>query len=281
MVSLPFKLGVSLLTDKNGLITLEFPIEGNLDDPAFGIGNAIGSAAKEIVGELVKSPFRLLAKLGGGSGDEDLGFVEFEAGSSDLETTAVEKLQTLAAGADQRPELVLEVAGAWDPEADSLALREASFDALIEERLAAGDVPEEDRELTASLEMLESLGVERLGAEQLESMRAEHTAAPTDFGDTDESAEPVLDETAYYRDLRTALIEAQPIDPTAVTALGAARSEAIRGFLVEDSGIDSARVRLLEAAPIDESTGDRWVRCRLDVAAGERRSRETITPENL
>ncbi|MCK5375854.1 MAG: DUF748 domain-containing protein, partial [Acidobacteria bacterium] len=73
IMNLPFKLGVSLLTDKNGLITLEFPIEGNLDDPAFGLGNAIGSAATEITSELIKSPFKLLGKLGGGSGDEDLG----------------------------------------------------------------------------------------------------------------------------------------------------------------------------------------------------------------
>jgi hypothetical protein len=119
MVNLPIKLGVSLLTDKNGLITLEFPIEGNLDDPAFGIGNAIGSAAKEIAGELIKSPFRLLGKLGGGSGDEDLGFVGFDAGSEVLGNNANAKLQTLAAGADQRPELVLLVQGAWDPVADA------------------------------------------------------------------------------------------------------------------------------------------------------------------
>jgi len=211
----------------------------------------------------------LLAKLGGGSGDEDLGFIEFEAGSSELGTTAVDKLQTLAAGVEQRPELALQVAGAWDAEADALALKQAAFEAMITERLAGEDVPEEDRELTASLDLLESVGLERLGAEQLQALRAQHTVASPEAEDADESAGPVLDETAYYRDLRTALFEAQPIDPAAVPALGAARAEAIRAFLVDETGIDPARVQLLEPAVVEESTGEKWVRCRLDVAAGE------------
>src|SRR5262249_13786146 len=40
-VKLPVKLGISLLTDKDGRITLDFPVEGRLDDPNFGVGTAI------------------------------------------------------------------------------------------------------------------------------------------------------------------------------------------------------------------------------------------------
>ncbi len=46
-VNLPIKLGVSLLTDKDGRITLDFPVEGRLDDPKFGVGSAIGGAIGE------------------------------------------------------------------------------------------------------------------------------------------------------------------------------------------------------------------------------------------
>ncbi|HSN57606.1 MAG TPA: DUF748 domain-containing protein, partial [Candidatus Sulfomarinibacteraceae bacterium] len=190
LMNLPFKLGVSLLTDKNGLVTLEFPIEGSLDDPGFGIGNAIQAAVKEVVSELVKSPFRLLAKLGGGSGDEDLGFVEFQAGSAALETTATDKLATLAVGVAERPQLALQVAGAWDAEADALALKELAFEALVAERLASSDTPAEGQELTASLELLESLAGESLGAEQVAALRVRHTTAPAaeDGAETAEAA---------------------------------------------------------------------------------------------
>ena len=263
MVNLPFKLGVSLLTDKDGLMTIEFPIEGNLDDPAFGLGNAIGSAAKEIVGELVKSPFRLLGKLGGGSGDEDFGHVEFEAGSADLETTAIEKLRTLAVGADQRPALILQVEGAYDPEADTEALQEAAFEALVAERMAADP---EETEVAASLDLLENLYLESTSATDIDALRAEFVT--TGEPSSDGTVEPVLDETAYYRKLKAVLTAAQPIESVALADLGSARAEAVRSFLVEDSGIEPARVELLPPVPI-ETTGDSWVRCRLDLAAGD------------
>jgi len=259
MVNLPFKLGVSLLTDKNGLITLEFPIEGNLDDPAFGLGNAIGSAATEITSELIKSPFRLLGKLGGGSGDEDLGFVEFEAGSAELEVTASDRLSTLAAGAEQRPELVLLVEGAWDEGADAAALKEAAFEAAVAEKLGSTAGAEE---VSPSLDLLESLYRESASGEGLNALRAQNMTADESTG------EQVLDETTYYRDLSAALIEAQPVDMAAVQALAGARAEAVRAFLVDGQGIDPTRLRIIDPVAAEEPSDDDWVRCRLDVETG-------------
>jgi len=247
-VDLPIKLGVSLLTDKNGRITLEFPIEGDLDDPDFGLGNAIGGAVKEITKELTKSPFRILGKLGGGSGDDDFGFVEFKAGTADLGNNATEKLATLVAGADQRPELVLLVEGSWDPEGDALALKEFAFEAEVAKRLGEDGGQ-------SSIELLEKLYRDIASSEALNELRGRH------------EAEGSFDETAYYRDLRDALVEAQPVDPGAAEALAGARAEAIRGFIVESEGGDESRVRIIDPVALEESAGDGWVRCRLDVAA--------------
>jgi len=250
MVNLPFKLGVSLLTDKNGFITLEFPIEGNLDDPAFGLGNAIGSASKEIMSELIKSPFKLLGKLGGGSGDEDLGFVEFEAGSAELVVTATDRLSTLAAGAEHRPELILVVEGAWDEGADTAALKEAALEVQME-----GQLP--------SQELFESMYRETASGDALDTLRAQNMTADESTG------EQVLDETAYYRDLKAALIAAQSVDPAEVKALGAARAEAVRAFLVDGTSADAARIRIIEPVAVEEGEGeDDWVRCRLDIDTG-------------
>ena len=248
-VNLPFKLGVSLLTDKNGLITLEFPIEGDLDNPKFVLASAVGSAATELVGEFIKSPFRLLGKLGGGSGDEDLGFVEFAAGSAELEVTATDRLSILAAGAAQRPELALLVEGTWDPEGDATGLKEIAFEAQVAEQ-------------QASLELFESMYRKTASREALDALRAQNMT-------TDESTgEQVLDETAYYRDLRAALIEAQPVDAAEVQALASARAEAVRAFMVDGQGIDPVQVRIIDPVAVEEPSGDGWVRCRLDVDAG-------------
>jgi len=72
----PLELRAGVL-DSKGTVVVDpqgdGPVAGFVDDPGFGIDNAIGSAAKELVGELVKSPFRLLGKLGGGSQRENSG----------------------------------------------------------------------------------------------------------------------------------------------------------------------------------------------------------------
>ena len=247
-VDLPVKLGVALLTDKKGRITLEFPIEGNLDDPAFGLADAVGAAAKEIVSEVAKSPLRLLGKLGGGSGDEDFGAVEFKAGGADLDSNATGKLRAVAAGAEQRPELVLLVEGAWDEQADAAALKERAFEAEL------GDQE-------ASVELFESMYRERGSQSDLENLRARSTTTDKVTG------EPKLDETAYYHDLRAALIEAEAVNPAEVEALGTARAEAVRSFLTDDGGVEPARVRVLPSVAVKGTSAVEWVPCRLDVAS--------------
>ena len=72
---------------------------------------------------------------------------------------------------------------------------------------------------------------------------------------------------AVIRDLKQTLVDAQPVDDAQLRELGSARGEAIRTLLVDESGIDPARVQILDPVAI-EASGDRWVRCQLDVAAG-------------
>ena len=120
-VNLPIKLGVSILTDKEGRITLDVPVEGRLDDPKFDVGTALGG----VFSGLIKSPFRLLGKVGGGKEGEDLGTIEFPAGSAALEPASAERLRTLANAMKERPELRIVVPGAWDDAVDGTALREA------------------------------------------------------------------------------------------------------------------------------------------------------------
>ncbi|MEN8165784.1 MAG: DUF748 domain-containing protein, partial [Acidobacteriota bacterium] len=53
MLNLPFKLGVSLLKDKEGRITLDIPLEADLSDHELEMSAVIKSAVKEVVSELV------------------------------------------------------------------------------------------------------------------------------------------------------------------------------------------------------------------------------------
>lgn len=260
-IDLPVKLGVSLLTDKNGRIEIDFPVEGRFDDPDFGLGNAIDSAVKDVMGSLVKSPFRLLAKLGGGKEGDDYGYVEFAAGSAELGATSETKLRTLAAGVDQRPELILVVAGVWEPEVDTVALQEASFENLLADQVDDASGVTDTGEPTSRLHKLESVYRELSLPEGLEQLRAQFTTEGEVAGDA-----PVFDETAYYRDLRRLLIEALPIDEADLRELASARAETIRTLLVDEVGVDAGRVKIVDPVEV-KPTGEAWVQVELDVTA--------------
>src|SRR5262249_52249956 len=68
---LPVGLALALLRDRQGKIKLDIPVEGNLDDPHFGIGRVIIQALLNLLTKVALSPFALLGRLiPGGGGDE-------------------------------------------------------------------------------------------------------------------------------------------------------------------------------------------------------------------
>jgi hypothetical protein len=66
-VSLPVKLAVALLKDRNGVIDLNLPVTGSLDDPQFRLAPIIWKVFVNILEKAVTSPFALLGSLFGGA----------------------------------------------------------------------------------------------------------------------------------------------------------------------------------------------------------------------
>jgi hypothetical protein len=254
-VKLPIKLGISLLTDKDGRITLDFPVEGRLDDPEFTVGKAVGGAIGEVTSELLKSPFRLLGKIGGKGGggggkeEEDLGYVEFPAGSAALDPASAERLRTLATALKERPGVRIVVPAAWDDAADGTALREAALEKLLVGKGGS----------SASVSTLESIYLETAKREDLAALRREQEK-PGAAGE-----KPTLDEAAYASELRRRIVASQPIPAGALETLGRTRADSVRAALVDASGVDASRVELTAPRAVAGSTGGR-VRLTLELA---------------
>ncbi|HEY6051926.1 MAG TPA: DUF748 domain-containing protein, partial [Thermoanaerobaculia bacterium] len=83
---LPVRLAVSLLKDRNGLIDLDLPIEGSLDDPKFRLGKVIWKVIGNLIGKAATAPFALIGKLFGGK-EEELSSLDFAGGRSSLDET--------------------------------------------------------------------------------------------------------------------------------------------------------------------------------------------------
>jgi hypothetical protein len=134
--NLPVRLALALLQDPNGVILLDVPIEGKLDDPEFKLGKVIWRTILNVLVKVATSPFSALAALAGGD-TADLSLVEFEPGTARLLPEAADRFAKLTKSLAQRPALGLEVEGAAGPEADGGALRAAALERAIKRKKAA------------------------------------------------------------------------------------------------------------------------------------------------
>lgn len=126
---LPVLLAVALLKDRNGIIDINLPIGGSLNDPQFSVGGLIVKVILNLLGKALTAPFALLA----GAGDEDLSLVEFMPGTAHLAANAGPAIDRVAKALADRPALQMTVTGAADPQSE----REAMQAAWLEERLLA------------------------------------------------------------------------------------------------------------------------------------------------
>ncbi len=140
--SLPVKLAVALLADSNGVIDLNLPISGSLDNPQFSIWDVLGNTVGNLLSKAITAPFTLLARAFGGGGDsadggtEDgssLNQIPFPAGSAQLDQKAMKRLDKVAKALDAKPSLQLTIVGT----ANLAAEREAIKKRQLDQKLAA------------------------------------------------------------------------------------------------------------------------------------------------
>ncbi|MBS1187546.1 MAG: hypothetical protein H6R04_1564 [Burkholderiaceae bacterium] len=124
-LNVPVHLAVALLRDRNGVIDLNLPIGGSLDDPQFSMGAIIVKVIVNLITKAVTAPFALLGSIFGGG--EDLSWLNFDPGSATIAAAAESKLTALSKAMLDRPALKLEITGRADPETDKAGLARASI----------------------------------------------------------------------------------------------------------------------------------------------------------
>jgi uncharacterized protein involved in outer membrane biogenesis len=153
---LPVLLAVALLKDSRGVIDIQLPIGGSLDDPQFSVGGLIIRVIVNLITKAATAPFALLSAAFGSSGEE-LSTLPFDAGSARIHSDAQKRIDTLAKALADRPGLKLDIGGRADPTADREALRRAAVENAIKRaKLAAlakdGATPPSVDEVTIAAE---------------------------------------------------------------------------------------------------------------------------------
>jgi hypothetical protein len=122
--NLPVGLAISLLRDRQGKITLDVPVSGNLNDPKFSLGRIILQAFTNIIAKAATSPFSLVSAALGGA---DPSHLAFDYGSSEIPEKDRPAIDSLVELLYNRPTLAIELSGFVDSEQDGRALSEGLF----------------------------------------------------------------------------------------------------------------------------------------------------------
>ena len=219
---IPLKLAVALLKDRQGIIDVNLPVSGTLDDPKFKLGPIIWKAVLGLLTKIVTAPFAALGALFGGG--EELAYVEFAPGAPDLAPSQAEKLVTLSKALVERPQLRLNV---------PLTVVAAADGTAMAQRRLAEQVP-------PATELTDDRARRRRISELEKAYRELAKSAPVYPPDTSTEEGPDLD--AQIRFLDQALLERLQPDDATLTELGRQRARAVQDALLANTELNPERV---------------------------------------
>ncbi|MCW5662378.1 MAG: DUF748 domain-containing protein [Piscinibacter sp.] len=141
---LPVLLAVALLKDRNGVIDINLPISGSINDPQFSVFGIVLKVIGNLLVKAITAPFSLLF----GGGGEELNHVEFLPGTARPTEAGQAALAKVAKALVEREALKMTVTGAADPVSEREAFQRAALEASLlaqrrRELLRAGSAPAE------------------------------------------------------------------------------------------------------------------------------------------
>ncbi len=224
-LNLPLKLAVGLLTDGKGIMNINLPVSGNIDDPKFSYGSLVFKAFFKLITGIVASPFKLLGKLIPGGADLDLSGVQFKAGSLELQDDEQQKLQAIAKIISKRPAIILELTGIVNSSNDKKALQQQK----LWQRLDINQAPDFSDE--NSLNAINKLYIASLGEEKWQKLQQDATNNET------------INSTLLAENAFKALLEQQDVNEE-LSLLGKNRALFIQQQLLEQHKLPEDKIFL-------------------------------------
>ncbi len=216
---LPVKLAVALLADRNGVIDLDLPVSGSLNDPQFRIWPIVWKIVGNLIAKALTSPFHLISGLfNGGDAADELKNIAFDAGTARISPSSLPSLDQIGKAMLDKPALRLTVVGT--------ASLEREVDAIKRDRLANQLMGEKRRVAAGAAKDVTSVSV--VSAEEApvllkEVYRRSNLKKPRNtVGIAKEQS---------TEEMEALLLQAINVDEDAVRALALNRSLAVREYL--------------------------------------------------
>ena len=239
--NLPIKLAVALLADRNGVIDINLPVSGSLNDPQFRLAPLIFRLIFNLIGKAITAPFSLIASAFGGGGPE-MSQVPFGEGRPSLDAAGRERLDAVAKALVERPALQVTVVGHADLESERAGFQRSRLDqqVLAEKRrvLARSGTPPAEG-LTVSADEYPALLKEVY-------RRADIPKPRNAIG---------IARDIPQAEMEALLMAAVPVTPDALRELAVARAVAVKDYLASR---EMPEDRLFLGAPQLGRQGDNW-----------------------
>ncbi|WP_430407600.1 DUF748 domain-containing protein [Hydrogenophaga sp.] len=239
--NLPIKLAVALLADRNGVIDINLPVSGSLNDPQFRLAPLIFRLIFNLIGKAITAPFSLIASAFGGGGPE-MSQVPFGEGRPSLDAAGRERLDAVAKALVERPALQVTVVGHADLEFERAGFQRSRLDqqVLAEKRrvLARSGTPPAEG-LTVSADEYPALLKEVY-------RRADIPKPRNAIG---------IARDIPQAEMEALLMAAVPVTPDALRELAVARAVAVKDYLASR---EMPEDRLFLGAPQLGRQGDNW-----------------------
>lgn len=252
--SLPVPLLVALLQDRKGLIEIDLPIRGNLDDPDFKYGKVVISTLLNLLGKIAASPFTLLGKLLPGGNEEDLQFIAFAPGSTALTPEETAKLEALETALNERTGLMLDIKGTFDSVLDREAVRARK----LRERLLA--MKRQEFGGMGKEEELSPEDEQRLVVKWFAKLPLEEANQSAKQSKTEGQQAPTFEE------MKQRVMAEIPVTDAELESLARQRAEVVRNRLLENGKLGIERVFLTDVGTAEP--GHEQVRTQLGLTAG-------------
>jgi hypothetical protein len=222
-VSLPLRLATSLLKDRNGVITLDLPVAGTVDDPTFRIWPVVWKIVGNVMTKLITAPFAALGSLFGSGSAEQAHFIAFAPGEAVVAPENAAALATLAKGLADKPVLNLDIAAGPAIREDAAAITATRLHKAVAERAKAQSYAALDEGKIYSA--LKKLAKDQLG----------------DSPDFPEDMDEKPARIAWMEEQLAPKYEPSNLD---LASLGQSRANAVKAALLADDALDPARIFL-------------------------------------
>ncbi|XOB63665.1 DUF748 domain-containing protein [Campylobacterota bacterium DY0563] len=249
-VKLPLELAIALLENSNGVIDIDLPIKGNIDDPEFSIVPIVWKAFRNLIVKAVSSPFSLLGSLFN-IDEEKLKTVQFEVGKSDIIASERESLDAIAKILKQKNKLAINIEPIYNKEEDTKALQFDKVAQLINNEM---DKYSNDDEYKLALENLYKNDKFEKTLEELKES----------FIVKNKEGTELFDNESYVAKIKSLLASKQLVTKEELIKLSQKRIDSLKDYLINIKNVEESSLKILETTE-GKSSKNKWINFKLTV----------------